>query len=188
MIIPVAKATNAYFSKTSGWQRMLERIVEASTGPNAVKVGFPRGTDDNIMLRAVVNEFGAVIPVTDAMRGFFWGRGAHISQDVIVIPERPFMRNAIATNLSKWESQLSAGAVAIMKGVSTAEIVLEMVGLGAVADIQRSIDDMNDPPNAPLTVKWKGSSKPLVDTGQMRAAVTYIVTFSPESEPLTAAG
>jgi hypothetical protein len=31
------------------------------------------------------------------------------------------------------------------------------------------------PPNSPVTVALKGSSKPLIDSGEMRGAVTYKV-------------
>jgi hypothetical protein len=31
------------------------------------------------------------------------------------------------------------------------------------------------PPNSPVTIALKGSSKPLIDTGEMRGAVTWKV-------------
>jgi hypothetical protein len=43
----------------------------------------------------------------------------------------------------------------------------------AVGDIQHEITVLRHPPNAPATIRAKGSSKPLIDTGEMRQSVTY---------------
>ena len=35
------------------------------------------------------------------------------------------------------------------------------------------------PPNSPRTIRRKGSDQPLVDTGEMRKAITYVVRDKP---------
>ena len=49
--------------------------------------------------------------------------------------------------------------------------------LGEVArgDIVKSINQTNSPANSPITIEAKGSSKPLIDTGFLRANVTFKV-------------
>ena len=38
------------------------------------------------------------------------------------------------------------------------------------------VNPLNDwPPNSPMTIKAKGSDKPLIDTGEMRKSITYVV-------------
>lgn len=52
---------------------------------------------------------------------------------------------------------------------------LDRLGLMAAGDIQRRIADLRDPPNAASTVDRKGSSNPLIDTGEMRQKVSHKV-------------
>jgi hypothetical protein len=51
----------------------------------------------------------------------------------------------------------------------------ELFGLWAVGQIQQRIANSIPPPNAPSTVKAKGSSVPLINTGQLRQNVTFRV-------------
>ena len=41
--------------------------------------------------------------------------------------------------------------------------------------IQRKIVDGTFEPNAPSTIRKKGSSRPLIDTGRMRQSVNFII-------------
>lgn len=61
---------------------------------------------------------------------------------------------------------------------------LEQVGLLAVGYTQQYITDLQDPPNAPSTIRQKGSSNPLIDTGQMRQSVTHLVQNNKPEEGL----
>lgn len=87
------------------------------------------------------------------------------------IPARPFFRNAIAKNGAKW--------LTFMKNQFTSnqnlDLSLNQAGELARGDIVASIMQTNNPPNAEATIKAKGSSKPLIDTGFMRASVTFKV-------------
>lgn len=87
------------------------------------------------------------------------------------IPARPFFRNAIAKNGAKW--------LTFMKNQFTSnqnlDLSLNQAGELARGDIVASIMQTNNPPNAETTIKAKGSSKPLIDTGFMRASVTFKV-------------
>lgn len=53
--------------------------------------------------------------------------------------------------------------------------VLDLVGISAAADIQTKISSIYTPPNAPATIRAKGSAKPLIDTGLMLASVQNAV-------------
>lgn len=54
--------------------------------------------------------------------------------------------------------------------------VLEQVGAFAVGAVQQYMTDLDTPPNSPYTIARKGSSSPLIDTGALRASVTYKVS------------
>lgn len=127
----------------------LNRIRSALVGPDRVKVGFPSGSAGNILDRAFWNEFGTV-----------------------KMPERPFIRNAFNQNRAAYRAMMIRAAQQIMMGAMTKTIVLSQLGLKAAGDIQRSMPG-TPPPNAPSTVRMKGSSTTLVDTGQMRQSVTW---------------
>ena len=59
-----------------------------------------------------------------------------------------------------------------MNGVS-AEQVLKDIGIFQKDLIQDKIKEGDFAPNAESTVRKKGSSKPLIDTGRMRQSVNY---------------
>lgn len=56
------------------------------------------------------------------------------------------------------------------------EQVLEQVGAFAAGAVQQYMTDLRTPPNSAYTIAQKGSSNPLIDTGALRASVTYKVS------------
>lgn len=133
------------------------------TGPTTVKVGFPssKASRSNIE-KAVWNEFGT----RGGASGGGWGGP---------IPERPFMRNAMRNNRGKYRNALRASASKILMGDVGLSQVLNKLGILAQGDIQSEITSLSSPPNSPVTIALKGSSKPLIDSGAMRQAVTWVV-------------
>lgn len=123
-------------------------------GPTRVKVGFPAGTAN--VDKAIWNEFGT--------RGGGWGGP---------IPERPFMRNAMRDNGRKYEDAMKSSVAALLSSKTTIKVVLSKLGVMASGDIQKEITALKSPPNSPVTIALKGSSNPLIDTGEMRASVTW---------------
>ena len=87
------------------------------------------------------------------------------------IPPRPFFRNAIAKNSNKWNDILTNE----LRNSVDVELAYNRVGEVAKGDIVESIMQTNTPPNSPLTIAKKRSSKPLVDTSFMRSSVNYKV-------------
>lgn len=63
----------------------------------------------------------------------------------------------------------------IMTGQTALRTVLSKLGIQAQGDVQAEITSLSSPPNSPVTVALKGSSNPLIDTGEMRAAVSWKV-------------
>ena len=56
------------------------------------------------------------------------------------------------------------------------------MGLKIETDIKDKINRLGSPPNAPSTVRRKGSDNPLVDTGTMRESLRYVVKTQDEEE------
>lgn len=143
-------------------QRVNLKAIEGKIkGPSRVKVGLPAGKadSDNIM-KAIWNHFGT----RGGASGGGWGGP---------IPERPFLSNAMRSNRSAYRNAMKASASKILRGETSLREVLSKLGIKAQGDIQEEITSLSSPPNSPVTVALKGSSNPLIDTGEMRAAITW---------------
>jgi len=90
-------------------------------------------------------------------------------------PERSFVR-AFADDkrdeAAKVEARLVASAV---KGTNTVDDALEKFGLWLVAAMQKRIRGGIPPALDPVTIERKGSSTPLIDTGQLVSSITHKV-------------
>lgn len=130
------------------------KLPKSITGPRQVKVGFPAGkVSGDVVNRAIWNHYGT-------------SRG---------IPSRPFLLNAIRKNRRKYIEALKTSGAKILRGEATLDQTMSKLGILAQGDIQQEITDLRTPPNAPSTIKAKGSSNPLIDTGEMRSKVTWQV-------------
>jgi hypothetical protein len=90
------------------------------------------------------------------------------------IPARPFFRNAIDGNREKIFDMAARFANLAMIGKSTVAEAFERLGLFMQSTIRSSIRNGSWQANSPKTEKKKGSTKPLIDTGQMINSVTFI--------------
>ena len=138
-----------------GGKKLARLLREAGKGGvSGVKVGFfsTARYEDGTPVAAVAawNEFGTE-----------------------TIPERPFFRNALA------EAERGVSNI-LAKGIDTKKMVVDEQLAGRVGEyvqgkIQDSITSLKEPPNAPETVRRKGSSNPLLDTGTLRNSVAWEV-------------
>lgn len=140
------------------------RKIGSLSGPNKVKVGFPAGkASGGVIERAIYNEFGT--------KGGGWGGP---------IPERSFMRNAMRQGKGELTANMAAAARTILRNVALGKnaaqekrAALSKLGIKAQGMIQQEIASLSSPLNSPVTIALKGSSKPLVDSGEMAGAVTW---------------
>ena len=89
-------------------------------------------------------------------------------------PPRPFLRMTVDENQEKISAMCEAEAKKLANGGS-AEQGLKRLGAFGVSLVQEKIGNGSFTPNAPSTVKAKKSDKPLIDTGQMRQSVHYVI-------------
>lgn len=87
------------------------------------------------------------------------------------IPMRPFLRPTVDKNIKRWTAFLHTQ----LKGGADVELSLNRVGELARGDIIKSLTSVTSPPLAEATIKRKGSDKPLIDTGFLRASIDYKV-------------
>lgn len=91
------------------------------------------------------------------------------------IKKRDPLTLAIMENQDKYRNMIESRVVSILNGSMDIGTLWQFIGMEAQADIQRYMVNGKFAPLSLKTVKRKGSSKPLIDTGQLRQGVTYIV-------------
>ena len=93
----------------------------------------------------------------------------------VTIPERPFFRQA--------NKKMPKIVMPILRAhVNPATLTVtrrtaELMGIKMGDTLADSIRSLRHPPNAPTTIKLKGSSNPLIDTGLMLRSVTHKVSI-----------
>lgn len=137
----------------------LRQIRDQFAKTPTVLVGVPKaaGSDEDgtkIAVIAAVQEFGS----SD-------GR----------IPERSFLRVPLSAEQKRFTETIRRMVPEVVHGTATTRQMLDMVGDQAVGVVQQAISEGIAPANAPSTVKRKGSSTPLVDTGALSGAITYVI-------------
>ncbi len=149
-----------------GWRRIVRRMARVGTkgvtiGVHADDEGRQTGRGDtsiNNVGLAVVHEFGATIRTGTA---------------TIRIPERSFLRAAFDENRSKYLRMLRLLTRRVAGGQLTVDQMLGQIGEVAKADVERLIAAGVPPDIKESTKRRKGSSVPLIDTGQLRQAIQW---------------
>jgi hypothetical protein len=140
-----------------GLKDFLRRIEEAKS--ISIKVGILAGegaaaTNDGkstVIDVAEQNEFGIGVPERSFIRAWADGQQAQNQALIKLLGER------------------------IVKGEITKQQAIDQIGTVSVASIQKRISEGIEPPNSPKTIRKKGSSTPLIDTGQLRSSISYAV-------------
>lgn len=85
------------------------------------------------------------------------------------IPERPFMIPA-GNKAANKTVNITVHSIA---GGMDEQQALSKAGELFVGFIQKEITNLKEPPNSPYTIEKKGSSNPLIDSGDMRKSVKW---------------
>lgn len=174
-----------------GWNKVKREINVAARRPN-VTVGVHGeqagrgGPIDNVSL-AGVHEFGKTINHPGGTpfaiiggRIIFQRIGSPFTMGTtdphtIVIPERSFIRSTIDKNASNYRKLINRLAGEVYGAKLTTMRALDLLGLKVVSDMQRTIRAGIAPPNKPATIRRKGSSKPLIDSGVLLKSLKHKV-------------
>lgn len=132
--------------------------VQGSEASAAKVDGDGKPTDDltNVDV-SIVHEFGVTLP------------------NGTVIPQRSFLAGTLdahASEIRAFKAKLARGLVA---GKLTAQRATQLVGMKVEGLIKERISAGIEPGLEQSTIDRKGSSKPLVDFGQLRNGVTHTV-------------
>jgi hypothetical protein len=185
--------------KDLGMDELMERIQQRA---DHVDIGIHADAGQELVTIAAANEYGATIHhpggtaygyATEgdaaAHRVTFLkgGQGYKVlgvtAPHVITIPMRSFIRSTMDENAETYAQLAQTLLQRIFDGELDKWSALALMGQQIEADIKRKITTLKDPPNAPSTIKQKGSSNPLIDTGHLRASVRYVVKADDDTEP-----
>ena len=140
-----------------GWDKLVKDLRSVMGYEVAAGLFDSSGVADpetNIAYRGYVNEYG--IPQGDAK-----------------IPPRPFTREAWDNNQAEMKELEKKLVGRVIDGKTTPDQYFKIIGEFWKSKIKASITSGNWKPNAKMTIELKGSSKPLIDTGEMLRNVDY---------------
>ena len=146
----------------------LKKVMERAIGftEKGVAAGFPRGrlnaphydNKESIIDVAIKNNYG------------------------LGVPQRDFM----TPSSKKWMKFFTESLDQVKEGINTGKIepekFLAAMGQKGADIISKEIILLDTPPNSPYTIAKKGSSNPLVDTGDMARSTTWEVRKSENRE------
>jgi len=89
-------------------------------------------------------------------------------------PERSWLRAYVDANRDRIHEMLRVVAQEHLKKKMPLEQGLNLVGLKIVGEIQQRIADGIAPPLTEATIRRKGSTTPLIDTGQFRSSISHL--------------
>lgn len=186
--------------RDKGLNRILKTLTEIKGKEIAVGVQSGSKTADGKMdmaRLAAVHEFGATIERQARSQTVFhkigkngqfanggrfvkakrsnFSRTVAVGPYTINIPERSFLRSSFDEKAKQWERATWDQLGVLVDGKTTADGALSVIGNVMQGDIQKKVVDGPFVPNAPATIRQKGSSKPLIDTGRMRQSIRYVV-------------
>jgi hypothetical protein len=158
--------------KDEKWQALLKRVKELKGRQSFAKAGIigTRAGEEhagksasehltNVRL-ALIHEFGA------PEQG---------------IPERSFVRSAFHEHREAYRELLvKLVKDGVLEGKMSLEKALGLLGQKMASDMKGKFTKNDWPPNTPETISAKGSSRPLIDTGALRASITYEVVMKGE--------
>lgn len=134
---------------TADMKKRLKKLAK-----KAAYIGLPESTNGDLLMRGAVHNFGSP------------------SQG---IPARPWLKEGAQEGTEKYKNFAASNVSKVALGNMTPESYHSLLGEIAKAEVQKYIRNGDFAPLAPATIAAKGSSKPLIDTGQMRNAITYEV-------------
>ena len=159
------------------WKTKVNKLPEIAKttqviGTKKVKVGAFNG--DHARL-AGIHEYGCRIIVTPKMRAYLHRQGLHLKKSTteIVIPERSFIRTGHDTNADRIIKQTERAIGQVLAGKMSIDDMLDLYGEQMATAIKTYARDLMTPANHPYTIDQKGSSNPLVSTGNMIESITW---------------
>ena len=171
----------------------MKKIAKELSKYYSVKIGLIAGkggeipVSENMDLAGVgaIQEYGAQIPVTDKLRAFFrYNFGVNLKKSTthIQIPARSWLYEPIKDEGFKKLVYEFVGDQEVFEEYADKDFMKQLanlIGEAGLLQIQKAFNNggINGEwaSNSPITVANKGSSKPLIDNGDLRGHIAFEV-------------
>lgn len=110
-------------------------------------------------------------PITNAELMFIHTNGSPVRN----IPKRPTIEPTIEENKERISEMFKKAVNKVLANKGDGRADLEKIGLWTVNKIKAKFGSDELVPNAPSTIAQKGDNNPLIDTGQLRNSITYVI-------------
>lgn len=165
----MASGVTIVLDRRDEFQKLINELART-----CVMVGIPASTPARRP-----DEGETTAPLTNAALGYIHEYGA----PEVNIPARPFLHPGIASIQSRIVKRLQRSGELAFAGQSFIG-EFNRLGLEAVNAVRKKITDGPFIPLAPATLaarrrKGRTGEKPLLDTGQLRNAITYVIRKVP---------
>lgn len=130
------------------------------------------GVRNNAMIKSMQHDINSGTPYSRAYEFYVQEHGSPLFS----IPPRPVLAPAIENSKDVIAEKMKKAVQSILEGGNVSTELGYIGALGA----KISGDWFTDPENkwaknSSITIKRKGSDKPLIDTGEMRKAITFVI-------------
>ena len=124
-------------------------------------------------MRNEMNDSG--LPYSQAFQAYIAERGSPLWK----IPPRPILEPALEhePNRQLIQEQMAKVVESFSESADLGNAELEKLGMLAQSIVREWFDNPANgwPPNAEYTIDQKGSDRPLIDTGQLRNSMNYVI-------------
>ncbi|MCF8020870.1 MAG: hypothetical protein K9L62_15940 [Vallitaleaceae bacterium] len=137
----------------------------------------------NLVDLATVHEFGVKIAVTEKMRNYLAAIGFPLKSSTteISIPERSFIRKTADSKKNEIVHEAKLVLSQVATGRYDAKLAMDKLGNKVVSMIQKTIDEVEEPPLTQMTISLRSGSNvgasPLQDTGRLWQSIDYEVRW-----------
>lgn len=157
-------------------RKFLELRRRAQLNDVTVKVGLPTGKKHKERDK-LTGKFKRITKKTGALLLALIGAVHEFGAPEKGIPARPWLRPGILSGKPDYVRLNRVNLVRILRGQITRDDALKQLGNMAVGKVKEYIRrGEHFKPLKAATIKRKGSSAPLIDTGQMMNSVTFQLT------------
>ena len=160
---------------TNNSDQILKKIKALQS--TTINVGILSDESEELKMIASVHEFGCDIQVTNKMRGWFGANGYPLRKEttVIRIPERSFLRSGYDENIQDIANEIEQQLPNVFLNDVDPAMFMDHIGMKFAGMIKKKIRDIKSPANSDMTIERKGSSNPLVDSGNLLSSVRHEV-------------
>lgn len=160
------------------WNTVLKRAAELGRKP-ALDVGFPIG---GVLGRPTRR--GSGHKPFKSMAEVAYVMGCH-EKGLGHNPKRPFMMPAMVKNKAAIDTLQERTGKAILLGQMSVRDGMNLIGQFMAEKIKQEIREMTSPALKPATIKRKGNSLLLQDTGQAINSVTWVIRWMNENRDVS---